>query len=240
MSYPVRKLIYHNLILLSVIAFSFVWSYGALKDSTIQLISLLTLFYIVFQIFNKKTRLVDRYKGEIDLTLLTLIIFLIVFYTGGLESQLFFLIYFLLFGISMLFEPITSMTLAFIASLFLALGVDDLWSNLFQFGSLFLITPLAVFFGTQYVDLLRSNKKIQVLENKGHALQEEVSQQEKMVSDWAHKDLSHELDKIWQGLNKLSSSHAISDIDRNTLSEIKNHLNHLLTEAKSMEKKIEE
>jgi hypothetical protein len=238
MSYPARKLIYHNLILLSVITFAFFWSYGALKDSTIQLISLLTLIYIGFQILTKKTRL--NYKAEIDLTLLTLIVFLIVFYTGGLESQLFFLIYFLLFGISMLFEPITSLTLALISSLFLALGVEDLWSNMFLFGSLFLITPLAIFFGTQYVELLRSNRKVSVLEHKGKALEEEVEQQERVVSHWAREDLSHDIEKIWEGLDKLSISKSVSDIEKDAISNIKNHLNHLLSEARSMEKKIEE
>ena len=184
--------------------------------------------------------MLSNYKSEIDLTLLTLIVFLIVFYTGGLDSQLFFLIYFLLFGISMLFEPITSLTLAFIASVFFILGIENLWTNLFQLGSLFLITPLAIFFGTQYVDLLKSNKKIIVLENRGKALQEEISDQEKIVSKWTQQELNHELSKIWHGLNGLSENSALTDPEKIAVEDIKKHLNHLLSGAISMEKKIEE
>lgn len=228
-----RKVIYHNLILLFVIGFAYLWSFGALNSYTLQFISLLTLLYIGFQIVSKKVAVLSKYKVETDITLLTFIIFLIIFYTGGLDSQLFFLLYFLLFGISMLFEPITALTLAFIASLFFVVSVESLWSSIFQIGSLFLITPLAIFFGTQYVELLKSNKKIVVLEG-------EIDYQEDVVDKWTHIDLKTELTKIWESLNKLSLSSELGEIEKNSLEEVKKHLNHILEKAKVMEKKIEE
>ncbi len=84
---------------------------------------------------------------------------LIVFFTGGIKSVVFFLVYFLLFGITFTFQP--SMILLFLACLvviFLPEALqDDVFGNMIKLSSLLLLAPIAFFFGREY----RKREKLQ-------------------------------------------------------------------------------
>lgn len=83
----------------------------------------------------------------VEITLL-----LAIFMTGGLQSNLFFLLYFLLFGIVFLFEPAAVFTLliGLIAVFFSSIFNGDMGSNLIKLGSLVFLSPISYFFGREF------------------------------------------------------------------------------------------
>ena len=97
-------------------------------------------------------------SGKEIFVILTAIL-LIVFLTGGIRSPIFFLTYFILFGIAFIFEPIM------IVLFLLCLGAvfmpqvlqDDIFGNSLKLGSLIFLTPIAFFFGREY----RRREKLQ-------------------------------------------------------------------------------
>jgi len=105
---------------------------------------IIALASIVFIIISVRKKILNIY-------LLSFIINLIIFCTGGLTSPAFFLIYFLLLIIA--FQNASSITLScsLIAILFLASSLKDMFS-LITLVSLLLITPLVWFIGHQFIE----------------------------------------------------------------------------------------
>ena len=77
---------------------------------------------------------------------------MLIFSTGSINSSLFFLLYFLGFGIAFVFEPV--ITFVFVLGAILIFLPDalknDMTGNMLKLGSLLLISPLAFFFGKEY------------------------------------------------------------------------------------------
>lgn len=127
---------------------------------------LLAIFFILIK--NRKIRklpkdarpelFVGSYK-EVSTILISIL--LIIFLTGGITSPLFFLTYFLIFGITFMFEPIT--VFIFMLGLCLLFIPDalqnDIVGNFVRVASLVFLAPISFFFGLEY-------KKRERLENK--------------------------------------------------------------------------
>lgn len=135
---------------------------------TLQLIAGLIILYFLKNL-NKKGLKIENWKLKInqwtDAVILTLVILLLVFSTGGLSSPLFFLIYFLLFGLSFLFEPKLAISFSFILLIFLLPGIDSS-QEIIKLFSLILVAPLALFFGQQYLQNLANQNRIKIFKNK--------------------------------------------------------------------------
>jgi len=143
----VQKLVSQNSVL--ILALSLAYFFNSL-----QLTALVVLLYLLSQFLLKQSTVMAKNKTYFDFFCLTLIVFCLIFATGGLSSPVFFLSYFLLFGIVLLFEPSAALALATIASVFLLLHPrGELLPELLQIASLFLISPLALIFGSQYLKL---------------------------------------------------------------------------------------
>lgn len=86
-------------------------------------------------------------------------ILLIVFLAGGIRSPIFFLTYFVLFGIAFIFEPIMILFfLICLGAVFMPQVLqDDIFGNSLKLGSLIFLTPIAFFFGREY----RRREKLQ-------------------------------------------------------------------------------
>ncbi len=101
----------------------------------------------------------------------TILIFviLIVFLTGGISSNFFFLIYFLMFGITFVFEPVIIFLFIFgLLALFIPGTLqDDVFSNVIKLSSLVILTPVAYFFAREY------NKR-ETLQNKANQTFENI------------------------------------------------------------------
>ncbi len=99
---------------------------------------------------------------------LNTLVFLLIFSTEGIKSPLFFLLYFLVFGIAFVFEPITILIFV-LGSLFILFPqalASDTTNNLLKLGSLLLISPLAFFFGKEYKKSYMDDEAIEGLKER--------------------------------------------------------------------------
>ncbi|GIW64795.1 MAG: hypothetical protein KatS3mg092_0728 [Patescibacteria group bacterium] len=157
------KEIIHSLILIFSITLAFIFPQTSLVNYDLQIVAFLfIILYTVkkfFQEQNSKTRLTES-------VVFTLIIVGIITSTGYTQSPFFFLIYFLLFSLSLLLEPIISIvtTITLIIFFILSLPQDQSFKNLLPILSLAFITPFSLFLGKEYQEvqaLKKQNQKIQ-------------------------------------------------------------------------------
>ena len=151
-------ILWQSLLLGLSFAFVFVWQKTPLSQYTIQTLGILILAYF-FIAFRKKGGAgisidIDNPWGVF---ILNTVLLLLVLATGNFSSPVFFLMYFLGFGITFAFRPVTIVVFILgVIALFLPLALrDDVFRNLIMLGSLILFSPLAFFFGKGYKD----NKK---------------------------------------------------------------------------------
>lgn len=140
-------------------------------------IGVIILSYALFK--KKRRRNQEIFVGsnkEIYIILVTAL--LIVFYTGGIKSVVFFLIYFLLFGITFTFQPsIILLFLICLIALFLPQALqDDVFGNMTKLSSLLILAPIAFFFGREY--------------RKREKLQEKIQESTKVIIDDAENLIS--------------------------------------------------
>jgi hypothetical protein len=135
----------------------------------VQLLGFLIFAYILVAVRKKgKGFLTLGGEGPWGIFILNTLILLLIFSTGRLDSPLFFLLYFLAFGIAFVFEPLT--VFVFILGALLVFLPDalknDLTVSFLKLGGLLLISPLAFFFGQQYQKSDREEEKIEALEER--------------------------------------------------------------------------
>jgi hypothetical protein len=131
----------------------FVWQNSPLKDFTVGLLGLFIALYLITSARKKgKGFLTMGGGGFLGIFLLNSLIFLLIFTTGGINSALFFILYFLAFGIAFVFEPVT--VFVFIIGTLIIFAPEalkaDVTANLLKMGSVALVSPLAYFFGKEY------------------------------------------------------------------------------------------
>jgi hypothetical protein len=215
-----------HLLFLAIATFlTWVWTTNPqLSFYTLQLIAGLILVYFFKNLKKPKAsyRQYDKVNKSLDALILTMVILLLVFSTGGLNSPLFFLVYFLLFGISFLFEPPLSIGLSLILIVFFLTEVKSA-NQLVQLVSLVFVAPLAWFFGQQYLQNLTAQKRAKFFQKK-----------------WLDNEKSLELGEtnvlIWLSLNFRNTLAEILEITALFLSD----LSHLTPQQQSWVKKIRE
>jgi len=167
----------HTLFLILSLGLTFIWTRNpSLSPFNLQATGLLILFYFVTRFVTGKpaesagmpAESAGKTKGAqntLDAIIFTTITFLIVITTGGVHSPVFFLLYFLLFALSLLFEPtqsiILSLLLIAIFGYDLLHGFDNL--ALINLITLFLTTPIAMIFGKKYLQTLEDIGRIKQL-----------------------------------------------------------------------------
>jgi len=149
------KFLYHCLVLIASFLAIFIWNATPAADYTIQALAVLVIVYLLITfIRRKKHKAMEGFGGSSDIFILNTGIFLLVFATGDIYSPLFFLLYFLGFGITFIFEPATVFiyVLGAIAVLLPEALVNGSMESFIRIGSIALISPLAFFFGSSYKD----------------------------------------------------------------------------------------
>lgn len=173
------KLILQALVLILSFALVFIWDQTPLSGYTIQTLGVLVVLYLVIS---------ARRKGQGFLTLggdgpwgifiLNTIVLLLIFSTGSISSSLFFLLYFLGFGIAFVFEP--PAIFVFIVGAVLVFLPDalrgDTFGNFLRVGSILLISPLAYFFGREYRKSDRDDANIEALEERTKEAADTISE----------------------------------------------------------------
>jgi hypothetical protein len=185
------KFITQSLILILSFSLIFAWEHTPLSSYTIPSLGFLIFLYLLVQARRKNSRFLAINEGPWSIFILNTVIFLLIFSTGGIYSVLFFLLYFLGFGISFVFEP--SVIFVFIALSILIFVPDaiknDVFGNFIRVGSLLIILPLAFFFGREY-------RKTEKQDENLDALKERSKDSADIISDDVGEILKNEKDSL--------------------------------------------
>jgi len=159
------KEIIHSLILVFTIVLTFIFPKTNLANYDLQISAgLFIILYSVKRFIVSK----DIYSRLIESVVFTLIIMGIVNSTGGLISPFFFLVYFLLFSLSLILEPIISITTTVTLIIFFLLNLpaNQDFRTLLPIISLAFITPFAMFMGGEHIENQKSKVKSQKLKEE--------------------------------------------------------------------------
>lgn len=191
------KLYLHSLLVLGSFLLVFIWQNSELSKYSVPFIGFLVFMFLLLSIKNKRNL---NFGGPYNFFLLNSVLLLFIFSTGGVSSNLFFILYFLLFGAAFIMDSrsVFMFPLGVIIVFWSTLFQGDSLSNLIKVGSLAFLSPLAYFFGMQF----KRNEKQEdeVLKTKERSMEaaEEIS---KDVEEVLEKD-SDKLDQ--KDVEKLS------------------------------------
>lgn len=187
------KFLWQSGLILVSFGFVFLWELSPLADFTIQILALFVAIFLGISLRNRRmdpTALMGN-NGLWSIFLLNTIIMLLIFATGGLNSFLFFLIYFLGFAIAFVFEPLVVFVFMLSAICVFIPDIirDDVYGNAIKAGSILLIGPLAYFFGREF-------RKEEQEEKELAKEQEKESEKADTIYDDVSKVLENERGKI--------------------------------------------
>ncbi len=223
--------------LLSAILLTFVWTANpVLSGFTLQLVAILIILYFLNRFWQK-----ERFQATlaIDGLIFTIVSLLLVAETGGLDSPLFFILYILLFGLALLYEPLITLLFSLALSFFFYHQIENL-ANLIQIIGLLLIMPVALFFGRQYLKLLEEEQKIKILETKKQVLEREVTHQERETLLWLDLNFKDHLSKILETTaNLLADLSHLTKGQREGLKEIRQSAKRLLKLGEKLKEEVE-
>lgn len=232
------RFLVHLGFLTCAVLLTFLWTKNPFfSPYTLQLIALLIIFYFL----NKRlSKVAFEASLGIDGLILSLVTLLLVSQSGGLSSPLFFLIYILLFGLAFLFDPlIIAFFTVFLVLLFYS-QIQTL-SSLLQVIGLLLMTPLALFFGRQYLKVLEEEQKIQILKKEKKVLSQEVSQQEEDTLLWLSLPFREHVVRILDATSQmLADLSRLSPTQKEALTKIHQSAKRLLSLGEKLGKKIED
>lgn len=194
------KILLQSAVLILSFVFVFVWKETPLISYTVPLSGALIVLYILFSARKKgKGFLQMGGEGPWGIFFLNTVILLLIFSTGGIDSVLFFLLYFLGFGIAFVFEP--AVTFVFVLGVILVFVPDaikgDLLVNSLKLGSLILISPLAFFFGNEYRRNDKQSEAIEGLEERTKEAANTISEDiEDVIKDEKANLKGEDLEKL--------------------------------------------
>ena len=173
------KLILQALVLVLSFVLVFIWEQTPFSGYTIQALAILVALYLIISARKKgQGFLTMGGDGPWGIFILNTIILLLIFATGSISSGLFFLLYFLGFGIAFVFEP--PAIFVFIVGAVLIFLPDtlkgDTFGNFIKVGSLLLISPLAYFFGREYRKSDQQEGDIEALEERTKEAADTISE----------------------------------------------------------------
>lgn len=165
--------IFHSIILIITTAFSFFLVKTPLFQYDLQITAFLFVLYFLSKRLLKSQLIAINSKflsqKLIDSVVFTLVILNFINSTGGPSSHLFFLNYFLIFALSLLLEPIISITFSLNLVIFYLINLSSNQSlkEIITIFSLPFLTPFALLLGQEHL-------KIQKLKIKNQKLKEET------------------------------------------------------------------
>ena len=199
-NYTMRLVSQSATILLSMLAVLAIIS-TPLSSYMTPILAIIIIFSVIFIIIRQRGRYgEDIFSGSpIEVATVIVALMLAVFLTGGLGSNLFFLIYFLIFGIVFLSEPATVfiLLLGLFVVFYQSLFEGDMVSNLIKLGSLALLSPVSYFFGREFA---RREKLEEEIDDKTGQILEDAEVIRKQNKD---PELNDEIEDIKEKANDL-------------------------------------
>lgn len=167
--YATMKILKQTSALLFSFGFVYLWQTTFLGQYTIPTIGLLILLFFLLTVkkgLNIETMLAS--ESVWGIVVLNTIILILVFSTGIMQSPLFFLLYFLTFGVAFVFDPITVFVfLLGLVLLFLPETLSgDVTGNVLRIGSLVLISPLAFLFGRTIKEQDTQDQQVEMMQER--------------------------------------------------------------------------
>ncbi len=133
---------------------------------------------------------------------------LFIFSTGGILSNLFFLVYFLLFAVAFIMDPrsVFIFPLATIIIFWTQIFQNDITANIIKMASLAILSPLAYFFGIQF----RKNDKqedeiLKTKERTTSSAKDIAKDVEEVIESGKEKLNPQEINKLSDALEEIES-----------------------------------
>ncbi len=194
------KFVKQSFLLILSFGFVYVWQKTPASQYTIPTLGFLVFLYLLLSARKKGAGLITLGgEGPFGVLILNTVILLLIFATGGLTSNLYFLLYFLGFGIAFVFEPATVFIfLIGTAFLFVPLGLEtNVMENMVKIGSLGLISPLAFFFGKEFRREEKQEVKMEELKERSKDAADTISKDvEEIMEDKKGNLGSKDMDKL--------------------------------------------
>ncbi len=193
------KLVFQSAVLTASFVLVYLWQMTSLSTYTVPLLGLLIAVFLIVSARKKGKGFLTLGGGPLGIFLLTTLILLLIFSTENINSPLFFLLYFLCFGIAFVFDPITTFVFAVGAVLIFFPDATklDTTNNLLKLGSLLLISPLAYFFGREYKKGDEQDEKIEALKERSKDSADTISEDvEEVIKDEKQNLKEKDLEKL--------------------------------------------
>lgn len=194
------KDIIHSIILIAAILISFAFGKTDFVQYDVQISAFL---FIILYCIKRFVVPKDSVSRLIESVIFTLVVLFTVNTTGGIHSPFFFLIYFLLFALSLLLQPVISITttIALIIVFMMSLPENQSFNTLLPLFSLALLTPFALFMGQEYI----KNEKLEQdsLLFLSLVIKDHIKKIEEIVDNFTGKDNIHEIKEETQRMEKL-------------------------------------
>lgn len=190
------KIFVQSLILICSFSLVYFWQTSFLSIYTIPALGFLIFLYLLVSAKKKSFSFQSNILG---IFILNTIILLLIFATGNLNSSIFFLLYFISFGIAFVFEPavIFVFTLGVVAIFLPEALQNQVMDNLIKLGSLALISPLAYFFGREYRERDKDEEKIEEVKERAAYSGEKIKKDvEKVLEKEKNKLDSEDINKL--------------------------------------------
>lgn len=177
----------------------FFWQQSSFSAYTIPVIGFLVFIFLLVSFRNKHN---FNFGGAASFFVLNTVLLLLVFSTGGLTSNLFFILYFLVFAAAFIMHPksVFAYPVGVIIVFWPVLFTGDVTENLVKVVGLTLLTPLAYLFGNEF---RRSDQKTdEVIATK----EREISAADQIsadVEELLHQDKSELNEKEIEKLNEI-------------------------------------
>lgn len=170
--YMTNKII-HTIILTAAIIIAFMIS-ASYRYEIFFIGAVISLYWLI------KTTLLAHppHHRLLDASVGAILIVNLILLTGGINSPVFFLTYFLLFALGLLLEPMASFiaTVVLIIGFLLQLPDGQTLTSLLPLVSLALMTPFALILGQEYQKTLAQKRDIIILTKKNQALRQKLLQ----------------------------------------------------------------
>lgn len=220
------------IICFSLIA-TYTWSSSEnLFPYTLQLLGLSILLYFIFRmLFSNK----GQFIALLDALLFSCVSLLLIINTGKLDSPLFFILYFLLFALSLLFDAKQSLLISLTIVILFLTDKSFTQSNqqIINLITLCLTSPLAISFGKRYLDSLESSGKIS-------RLNKIITSEETDIFLWLSTRASPILTEVLDQSSQLIGSNNLPFRLQEKLKKIHSDLTLLHQSAKDLEDDIQE
>ena len=206
------KVFAHSLILFFSVLMTFLWvTTPSLSQYDLQASAVLFLVFMGMRNLGGQ-----EFFKLIESIVSTIIILLIVSSTGGVLSPLFFLVYFLLFSVSIVLEPTIPFILSLILIPFFILTSkwDGNWLTLTELSSLPFITPFAILLGKEYLKVQEDKRTITRLNFDNQKLNREKTQEEKNVMLWLTTILHNHVRTIVETAENYKGDHDLETIKK--------------------------